>query len=143
MYFRIQLDKNNGMRNSRKDIGLLVIRLVFGITMIAFHGLPKLMGGVELWTVIGSSMQNLGINFLHTAFGFSAGLIETVGSLLLILGLWTRPAAILLAVTMFVAMINHLAIGDGWSVASHAIEFLAVFVAFAIMGPGKWSVDKR
>src|SRR5690606_41060423 len=65
---------------------------LFGITMIAFHGLPKLMGGPELWTAIGGSMQNLGINFLPTAFGFSAGLIETLGSLLLILGLWTRPA---------------------------------------------------
>lgn len=131
------------MRNSRKDIGLLVIRLVFGITMIAFHGLPKLMGGPELWTAIGGSMQNLGINFLPTAFGFSAGLIETLGSLLLILGLWTRPAAVLLALTMVVATINHLANGDGLSVASHAIEFAGVYAAFAIMGPGKWSVDKR
>lgn len=131
------------MKNSRKDIGLLIIRIVFGIAMIAFHGLPKLTGGPELWTKIGSSMQNLGIHFLPTVFGFAAGLVETVASLLLIIGLWTRPCSILLGLTMLVAMISHLAAGDGWSVASHAIEFLSVFVAFAIMGPGKLSIDKR
>lgn len=131
------------MRNSRKDIGLLVIRVVLGTTMIAFHGLPKLMGGPELWTTIGQSMQNLGIHFLPTVFGFTAGLVETVASLLFILGLWTRPASMLLGVTMLVATMNHLASGDGFSIASHAIEFLGVYVAFAIMGPGKWSIDKR
>lgn len=129
------------MQNSKIDTGLLIIRLVLGATMLAFHGLPKLMGGVETWTKIGASMSNLGINFMPTVFGFSAGLVESLGSVLLILGLWTRPAAIFLSLTMVVAAANHLAKGDGLSGASHAIEFLAVFVAFAIMGPGRLSVD--
>ncbi|GAA4133733.1 hypothetical protein GCM10022216_06040 [Sphingobacterium kyonggiense] len=131
------------MQNSKIDTGLLIIRLVLGATMLAFHGLPKLMGGVETWTKIGASMSNLGINFMPTVFGFSAGLVESLGSVLLILGLWTRPAAIFLSLTMVVAAANHLAKGDGLSGASHAIEFLAVFVAFAIMGPGRLSVDKK
>lgn len=131
------------MQNSKIDTGLLIIRLVLGATMLAFHGLPKLMGGVETWTKIGNSMSNLGINFMPTVFGFSAGLVESLGSVLLILGLWTRPAAIFLSLTMVVATANHLAKGDGLSGASHAIEFLAVFVAFAIMGPGRLSVDKK
>jgi len=131
------------MKKSKTDLGLFIIRAVIGLTMIAFHGLPKLMGGPETWTAIGKSMQNLGINFLPTVFGFSAGIVETVGSLLLILGLWTRPASILLALTMCVAAANHLAKGDGLSGASHAIEFLAIYVAFAIMGLGKLSIDKR
>ncbi|MGJ1206373.1 DoxX family protein [Sphingobacterium lactis] len=131
------------MKNSKIDLGLLIIRVGFGLTMMLFHGLPKLMGGPEGWTAIGKSMEVMGINFLPTAFGFTAGLVETVGSLLLILGLWTRPAAILLAMTMLVAATKHLIQGDGWSVASHAIEFLAVYVAFAVMGPGKLSVDKK
>lgn len=131
------------MRNSKIDTGLLIIRLILGATMLAFHGIPKLMGGVELWTKIGSSMGNLGINFMPTVFGFSAGFVESVGSVLLILGLWTRPAAIFLALTMLVAATNHLASGDGLSGASHAIEFLAVYVAFAVMGPGRLSIDKK
>ncbi|WKK59017.1 MULTISPECIES: DoxX family protein [unclassified Sphingobacterium] len=131
------------MRNSKTDIGLLIIRVVIGTTMIAFHGIPKLMGGVEGWTKIGQSMQAIGINFLPTVWGFSAGFTETVGSFLLILGLWTRPASSLLAFTMLIAAIMHLSKGDGLSGASHAIEFLAVYVAFAIMGPGRLSVDKK
>ncbi|MDM1049018.1 DoxX family protein [Sphingobacterium hotanense] len=131
------------MRNSKTDIGLLIIRVVIGTTMIAFHGIPKLMGGVEGWTKIGQSMQTIGINFLPTMWGFSAGFTETVGSFLLILGLWTRPASWLLAFTMLIAVVVHLSKGDGLSGASHAIEFLSVYVAFAIMGPGRLSVDKK
>ncbi|WP_293935003.1 DoxX family protein [Sphingobacterium sp. UBA6645] len=131
------------MRNSKTDIGLLIIRVVIGTTMIAFHGIPKLMGGVEGWTKIGQSMQTIGINFLPTMWGFSAGFTETVGSFLLILGLWTRPASWLLAFTMLIAVVVHLSKGDGLSGASHAIEFLSVYVAFAIMGPGRVSVDKK
>ena len=131
------------MKNSKIDLGLLLIRIGFGFTMVAYHGLPKLMGGQEKWTAIGKSMHNLGIDFLPTVFGFSAGLAETLGSILLILGLWTRPASIVLALTMCVAIANHLAAGDGFSGASHAIEFLAVYIAFAIMGPGKLSVDRK
>ncbi|MCT1526648.1 DoxX family protein [Sphingobacterium hotanense] len=131
------------MRNSKTDIGLLIIRVVIGTTMIAFHGIPKLMGGVEGWTKIGQSMQTIGINFLPTMWGFSAGFTETVGSFLLILGLWTRPASWLLAFTMLIAVVVHLSKGDGLSGASHAIEFLSVYVTFAIMGPGRLSVDKK
>lgn len=111
------------MRNSKTDIGLLIIRVVIGTTMIAFHGIPKLMGGVEGWTKIGQSMQTIGINFLPTMWGFSAGFTETVGSFLLILGLWTRPASWLLAFTMLIAVVVHLSKGDGLSGASMPLNF--------------------
>lgn len=130
------------MKNS-KDIGLLIIRVVIGITMIAFHGLGKLMGGPDTWTKIGGSLSNIGINFTPMLFGLSASLIETVGSLLFILGLWTRPVAALLAVTMLIAAISHLSRGDGFSGASHAIELLAVYIGFILIGPGKYSIDKK
>ncbi len=139
----INQNTNENMRNSKTDIGLLLIRVVVGITMIAFHGIPKLMGGVEGWTAIGKSMQNIGINFLPAVWGFSAGFTETVASFLLIIGLWSRPASWLLAFTMLIAMIMHLSKGDGLSGASHAIELMAIYIAFAIMGPGRLSVDKK
>ncbi|MFZ4263059.1 DoxX family protein [Sphingobacterium sp. HJSM2_6] len=130
------------MKNS-KDIGLLIIRLVIGITMIAFHGLGKLMGGPDTWTKIGGSLNNIGINFTPMLFGLSASLIETVGSLLFILGLWTRPVAALLGMTMLIAAISHLSRGDGFSGASHAIELLAVYIGFILIGPGRFSIDKK
>ena len=62
---------------------------------------------------------------------------------LLIIGLWSRPASWLLAFTMLIAMIMHLSKGDGLSGASHASELMAIYIAFAIMGPGRFSVDKK
>lgn len=129
--------------NSSKDIGLLLLRGVIGLCMIAFHGLPKLIGGPQKWEKIGLSMGNLGINFLPTFWGFAASITETVCALFLIIGLWTRPNALLLAFTLLIASVSHLINGDGLSIASHAIELLTVCVALVLIGPGKYSVDKK
>ena len=129
--------------STKKDIALLTLRVVIGITMLLFHGLPKLMGGAATWQKIGQSMGNLGINIFPAFWGLSAAIVESLCALFIILGLWTRPNSILLALTMLVATISHLAAGDGYSVASHAIELMAVFVALFLMGPGKFSIDKR
>lgn len=129
--------------NNKKDIGLLIIRVVIGMTMFAFHGLPKITGGPETWKKIGESMRYVGIDFLPTAWGFAAAIVESLGAFLLVIGLWTRPTSLLLAFTMLIAVIMHLAKGDGWNVASHAIELMAVSVAFMVGGAGKYSVDKK
>ncbi len=129
--------------NNKRDLGLLILRVVVGVTMFAFHGLPKMMGGPDLWGKIGSSMGNLGIHFLPSFWGFSAALVETVGAILVILGLWSRPASLLLAFTMVIAMVSHLMNGDGLSQASHALELCAIFLAIFFTGPGKYSIDKK
>ncbi|SKB80329.1 putative oxidoreductase [Sphingobacterium nematocida] len=129
--------------NTKKDIALLILRVTIGLTMLIFHGLPKLMGGPEKWKKIGLSMGNLGIDFLPSVWGFSASIVESLCALFIVLGLWTRPNSILLAFTMLIATISHLTAGDGFNVASHAIELMAVFIALFLTGPGKYSVDKR
>ncbi|MBE8713408.1 DoxX family protein [Sphingobacterium hungaricum] len=132
------------MKNLSKyrDLGILIIRLGIGAMMLT-HGVPKLLGGVDTWEKVGSSMGIFGIHFLPVVWGFLAAATETVGSILLILGLWTRPACLLLAFTMLVALSKHLAQGDGLSGASHAIEFFCVYLGLLFIGPGKYSVDKR
>lgn len=129
--------------HSQKDIGILIIRVVIGLSMIAFHGLPKLMGGADRWEKLGLSMQNLGINFFPMFWGFSAAITETLGALLIVLGLWTKPSAVLLAITMLVAGMNHLAKGDGLSGASHAFELMAICIALVFLGAGRYSIDKK
>ena len=126
-----------------KDIGLLLIRIVLGTTMIAFHGIPKIMGGVETLEKIGGSMKHVGINFLPVVWGGAAAAVEIVAAALFILGLWTRPASALLSVTMLIATVYHLGEGHGLARSSHTIELLAVFVAFIFMGAGRYSVDKK
>ena len=113
--------------------------------MMIFHGFPKIKGGPELWAGLGSDMSVVGINFLPVFWGFMAGFSEFFCSLLLIIGILFRPAAFLLAMTMFIAVLKHLDIpegspGAGWSGASHALELLVIYLALILTGPGKYKV---
>ncbi len=132
------LSKLNNYRNT----GLLLGRVGLG-AMMMFHGMPKLMGGPEKWAGIGSSMHNFGIDFLPAFWGFMAGFAEGIGGLLIVLGLLFRPAALLIIVTLAVALKHHLSAGDGLMGASHAIETGLAFVMLLFLGPGKYSVDKK
>ncbi|PLX23874.1 MAG: DoxX family protein [Salinivirgaceae bacterium] len=121
--------------------GLLIIRLGIGI-MFILHGLPKLMGGPDKWEAVGGAMESLGIYFFPTFWGFMAGFAETVGGLLLILGLAFMPAALMMAFTMFIAFLKHYTAGDGFSGYSHAFEAMILFIGLAITGPGKYRLSK-
>ncbi|GAB3930880.1 DoxX family protein [Mucilaginibacter myungsuensis] len=125
-----------------RNFGLLIIRVGLG-AMFIFHGLPKLQGGPEMWNGIGMSMQNIGIKFLPTVWGFLAAATETFGGALLILGLAFRPACILLTFNMIIAALFHFGKGDGWMGAAHAVESAIVFAGLIFVGPGKYSVDKK
>lgn len=127
----------------RKDVGLLIIRIVIGGTMLAFHGIPKVLKGVENWEKIGSAMHNIGITFMTPAWGFAAIIAECVGAALIILGLFTRPTALVLAFTMLIAFISHLSKGDTLAASSHPLELMFIFIALAIAGAGKYSIDKK
>ena len=121
-----------------RDHGLLLLRVGLGVAFM-IHGFPKLMGGPDTWTGLGS---RVGLP-LPVVFGFIAAVSETVGGLLLILGLYFRVACILLAGTMAGALTYHLKDGDGFNEFSHALESLIVFAALILIGPGKYSVDKK
>lgn len=127
--------------NKYTSFGLLLMRLGLGAMMVV-HGYPKLAGGPEKWTAIGSAMEHLGVVAYPVFWGFMAGAAETFGGILLILGLAFRPACILLLFTMIVAATKHLANGDSLGAASHAIELAFVFFGLLFVGPGKYSVDK-
>ena len=129
------------------DLGLLLVRLAVGFSMLVFHGWGKLTGGPEAWARVGGSMGNLGIGLWPEAWGLAAALAESLGSLLLILGLFTRPAAAVLAFTMVVAAVQHLnmppeAANAGWKGASHALELLGVYLALLLVGPGAYAFTR-
>lgn len=125
-----------------RDLGLLVIRLGIGLSMFLFHGYGKITGGPERWKGIGAQMANLGIDFMPTFWGFMAAFSESVGSILLILGLFFRPVAAMLAFTMLVAVTRHLSLpedasGAGWKGASHALELGCIYLGLLLTGPGR------
>lgn len=129
------------------DLGLLALRLAVGANLIVFHGWGKLTGGPETWRRVGGAMSNLGLEFWPTVWGAAAAFSESLGALLVLVGLFTRPAAGLLAFTMLVAALRHLnlppdAAGAGWQGASHALELLGAFLALALAGPGRFAIRR-
>lgn len=125
-----------------KDVGLLVLRIGIG-GMFLFHGFPKIIGGPERWETLGMAMATFGIRFVPVFWGFMSAFAEFFGGIFIILGLFFRPACILLTINMTVAASMHLNRGDGLGGASHAIEDGIVFLSLILIGPGKYSLDEK
>lgn len=124
-----------------KDTGLLILRVGIGL-MFMWHGYSKLFGGHEVWAGLGGAMQNLGIDFGAPFWGFMCSFAEFFGGAFLVLGIFTRISAVMMAFTMFVAALMHLKKGDGLAGASHAIELMVVFVAIVFSGAGRFSLGR-
>ncbi len=125
------------MNNSLlKDIGLALLRILPSI-MLLTHGIPKfqklISGNFEFGDPIGIGA---------TPSLFLAVIGEFVCPILLIIGFKTRWAAIPAAITMAVAgFIVHAE--DPFGTKEKAFLFLAFFVVIALLGPGKFSIDKK
>lgn len=123
-----------------RDVFLLVGRVGLGLMMMA-HGWPKVIHP-EKWEGLGGAMANLGITFMPSVWGGAAAITELVGGLLVVLGLATRPAALLVAFTLFVAFFMHFSAGDGFRGWSHAAETGIGFLMIAGLGGGRYAVDR-
>lgn len=125
-----------------RNIGLLLLRIGLGIAFI-FHGLPKMLGGPEVWAQYGTAVEYLGITTAPMFFGFLAAVTELFGGILLILGLFYRPALIMLTITMLVAMIAKIGQGAAYPEMAHPMKMAIVFFSMLFIGPGKHSLDNR
>lgn len=121
------------------DLGLLVLRLWLGISMLWLHGWSKLM---DLFAGKTSFPDPLGIGELPS---FLLAILAEVGcSALLVLGLGTRLAALALGVTLGVAFfLVHGAKLSGLGNGELAWVYLVGYVVLFIAGAGKFSLDKK
>jgi putative oxidoreductase len=74
------------------------------------------------------------------------GALEVVCGGLLLLGLFTRPAAFLMAGQMAVAYFQFHAPGGFWPILNNgvtAVLYCFVWLFFSAAGPGPWSLDAR
>lgn len=125
--------------------GQLALRIPVGIVFIA-HGAQKLFGAFGGYGLEGTGqwMASIGLNpgFLMALL---AGSAEFFGGIALMLGLLVRPAAVVLAFTMLVA-IFAVHIGNGLFMSNDGYEFglvlLAASVSLAISGAGRASIDR-
>jgi len=122
------------------EFALLFLRLGIGI-IIAIHGFQKLFGGQKTWSWLGTAMSLIGVKFLPTMWGFFAMLVELLGGILLTIGLCTKIASFFLVFDMFVAILFHLHNGDSFSKYSVPISYSLIFLTFAIIGGGYYSLD--
>lgn len=128
--------------NKHMEIGLLILRMGIGI-MMAYHGYSKITGGPEAWVGLGGVMGIFGINFFPAFWGFMAAVTEFFGGIFIALGLFTKPTALFLIITMFVAASLKFNSGGGLFEASHAIELGIVFLSLIFIGPGRYSIEKK
>lgn len=122
-----------------RDHGLLLLRLGVGLGFIWYHGWDKLLGGPDRWAEVGQATGHLGLGFAPVLFGFLAALAESLGGLLIALGLFFRPAAVALACVMFTATVFHHATGIG--TPAHSFKNFWLFVGLVAVGPGRFSLD--
>lgn len=132
------------LREKSRDFGLLVLRVGLGLSFLFIHGGPKMLSGPDGWVMISAmGMKGVGITAFPAFLGFMAAASEFIGAILLILGVFMRPACFFMAATMAVATHYHLARGDSFEVASHAIEMGIVFVSLMLIGPGRYSLTPK
>ncbi len=122
----------------------LALRLPISIIFMA-HGSQKLFGWFGGYGLQGTGQWMASIGIEPGVFmAFLAGSGEFFGGLLLLIGLLTRPAAVVTAFTMVVAILS-VHIGNGLFLSNNGYEFglalLAATVSLAISGAGKLSVD--
>jgi putative oxidoreductase len=125
----------SGGGGGASDIGLLFLRLA-GVGL-ATHGYAKIFGGGVSGTV--DAAEAMGFP-LPVVFGWAAAASELLGGALVAIGLFTRPAAVFAAITMFVAAFLHHA-EDPFARRELALAYLVILLAIACMGAGRWSVD--
>jgi putative oxidoreductase len=117
-----------------RDAGLLLLRAGLGGMMLV-HGIPKVTGFAERSATFPDPMGvGSELSMVLAIFG------EVVCSVLLVLGLGTRIAAVPFAFTMAVAgLVVHA--GDDWDTKEKAMLYLLGGICVALLGPGRASLD--
>tara|TARA_Y100000766_G_scaffold87160_1_gene73984 strand:- start:666 stop:1037 length:372 start_codon:yes stop_codon:yes gene_type:complete len=119
------------------NIALLLLRIVFAGSMLYGHGLSKLNRLIEGDL---SFANPIGIGEAPTLV--LAVFSEFLAPLFILVGYKTKVFSFFPAATMFVAaFIVHLS--DPFARKEKAILFLIGFIVIMMMGPGKYSIDRK
>ncbi|MGC2332899.1 MAG: DoxX family protein [Candidatus Acidiferrales bacterium] len=120
-----------------KPLALLLLRIALGVIFI-YHGYPKLFGHTR------QTMDAFAHMGFPAYFAYLAGIIEFFGGCLLIVGLFTRIAGLLIAGEMAVALVQvHKILEDPRAVHNYEFPLALATAAFtlATVGAGVVSFD--
>lgn len=119
----------------------LLLRVGLGLLLL-LHGIAKMTGGID-W--LGGMISNAG---LPSFFAYGVYIGEVVAPIMLILGYYTRSAAIIIIFNMIVAIAlvhgNQLLMltdNGGWKLELQAF-FMLTAAAIALLGSGKYALRR-
>jgi putative oxidoreductase len=125
--------------NHADDVGKFVLRAALAIILL-FHGVAKLSGGIGF---VGDMLAKAGA---PAALGYLVYVGEVIAPLMILAGIFTRPAALVVAINMAVAvLLVHvgqlftLNATGGWALELQAM-FLIAALAVALLGAGRYSL---
>jgi len=123
-----------------QDISLFILRFLPSYYMVANHGWKKITNP-EKWERYGNFFTKYFgdiLDFANVPFGFMASFSESICAIMVLAGIFTQPASILIAFTMLVAAMHHI---TGTGSPENAFVFFSIYTAIALVGPGRYSLD--
>jgi putative oxidoreductase len=121
------------------DAGTLVLRAALAILLL-FHGVAKITGGIG---PISGMLAGVG---LPGSLGYLVYVGEVIAPLLMLAGVFTRAAALIVVVNMIVAVLLahtgdlfQLGAAGGWKLELQGL-YLVAAIAVALLGAGRYSI---
>lgn len=120
-----------------RPLGLLVLRLALGLIFV-YHGWPKLFKDPHQYAEMFAKMG------FANGTSYAIGALELVGGILLVVGFFTRPIALLLAIEMGVAIWKVYLAKGYLAVSEYQFPLIvgAASLALGTCGPGGISLDE-
>jgi putative oxidoreductase len=131
--------QSTDVAGSHDDGGKLLLRVTLGV-LVLFHGISKVIGGPAFVVGVASKAG------LPGAFGYLVYVGEVLGPLLLILGIWTRLGALIVAVNMLIAvgLVHMSQLFTMAPTGGYGLELQAMYlfsaIAVALLGAGRYSL---
>jgi len=123
------------------ETGLLLLRASMGLIFILVCA-PVLFAGQHRWAQFGSAMRVFNFHSHLEWWGFFGALAACIGGILIVLGLAFRLGILFVFIIALVNAINVARYVPGLYPKLVPIEIAVILVCLALIGPGKYSVDK-
>jgi putative oxidoreductase len=134
--------RSTSARTSSDDVGKFLLRVALAI-LILFHGISKVIGSVA---VVSGLVVKSG---LPPVLAYAVFVGEVAAPVCLLLGVWTRAAALIVAINIVVAVLLARAAQfftisktGGWALELEGMYFMAA-LAVAWLGAGRYSLGGK
>jgi putative oxidoreductase len=135
------MENKNIPLHSRDDQGKLILRAILAFLLL-FHGVSKLIGGVGFIT---GMLEKAG---LPGVFGYLVYIGEVIAPLMILFGVFTRAAALVVVINMIVALLlvhtsQFFTLNDtgGWALELQGM-YLGAAIVVALLGAGRYSIGR-